>query len=81
MFLLQNKKAALKKAEYIDNEIISKGDFPKLTGIPFSIKDNFCTKGIKTTAGSKMLENYLPPFDATSITKLDEAIWLVNKFR
>jgi len=77
-FITETKKAALKKAAYIDNEIISKGDFPKLTGIPFSIKDNFCTKGIKTTAGSKMLENYLPPFDATSITKLDEAI-LVGK--
>jgi len=41
-----------------------------LNGIPFSMKDAFSTKGIKTTAGSRVLENYVPPFDATVFAKL-----------
>jgi len=44
-----------------------------LFGLPISVKDNICTKGILTTAGSKILSGYLPPFDATCISKIKEA--------
>ena len=44
----------------------------KITALPISVKDCICTNNIKTTAGSKILENYIPPFDATAIKKLKE---------
>lgn len=50
----------------------SKSNSP-LSGIPFSIKDNFCTKDVKTTASSKVLENFIPPYDATVVSKLRAA--------
>ncbi len=51
---------------------IDAGEATLLTGIPISIKDNMCMTGRKTTAGSKILENYFAPYSATAILKLDE---------
>ncbi len=60
---------ALKQAKELDK----KGNFSQpLSGIPIAIKDIFCTKGIKTTAGSKILENYIAPYTATSIKKIEK---------
>ncbi len=71
----------LEKTEKIQNKYqpfitINKdvrGEFEKkLFGLPVSVKDCICTKGLQTTAGSKILEGYIPPFDATCITKIKE---------
>lgn len=51
-------------------KIIDEGKGSGLCGIPLAIKDNICTDGIKTTCASKMLENFVPPYDATVIEKL-----------
>ncbi|MCK4242662.1 MAG: aspartyl/glutamyl-tRNA amidotransferase subunit A, partial [Dehalococcoidia bacterium] len=66
------EELALSEAEKADKRI-SDGDFTPLTGIPALVKDNMCTKGIRTTCSSKMLENFIPPYDATVVEKLREA--------
>jgi len=63
-------EAALKQAEKADKRI-AKGDINPLTGVPVVIKDVLCTKGVRTTCSSKMLENFIPPYDATVVEKLN----------
>ena len=60
--------------------IILKGEENLLDGIPIGIKDMFCTKGIKTTASSKMLENFIPPYESTVTQNLwDDGAILLGK--
>lgn len=60
------------QAEVADN-LIQNGNAAPLTGIPFLIKDNISTRGIQTTAASRILEGYVPPFDATVVSRLKDA--------
>ena len=64
---------ALADATRAENEIDHGGYRGPLHGVPFSIKDNIATKGVRTTAGSKILDQWKPDFDATVVAKLKEA--------
>ena len=68
-FITIDKEGALKQAEEADKQR-KNGKAGRLCGIPLSIKDLLATKGLKTTCGSKILENYIPPYDATVVSKV-----------
>ncbi|MBF0495371.1 MAG: Asp-tRNA(Asn)/Glu-tRNA(Gln) amidotransferase subunit GatA [Deltaproteobacteria bacterium] len=71
-FVTMNQEEALASAEAA-NQRYKDGTAGPLTGIPLGIKDVICTKGLRTTCSSKILENYIPPYDAMVMTKLREA--------
>ncbi len=66
------KDRAFAEAEQADRDIKA-GNLKPLTGIPVALKDIFCTQGIRTTCGSHILHNFIPPYDATIVEKLKEA--------
>src|SRR5947209_1624697 len=79
-FTLVTDDLALRQAKEADRRVASGENITPLTGIPIAIKDVICTKDITTTCGSRMLENFKPPFDATVMEKLNAAgIVMVGK--
>lgn len=72
-FITVTEDLALTQAKEIDQRIQAGEEPGKLTGIPIAVKDNILVKDIRCTAGSKILENYIAPYDATVITKLKNA--------
>ena len=67
-FTTITKEKALQQAEFIDKQITDNSKLPLLSGIPISIKDNLCTKGIITSCSSNMLRNFVAPYEST-VTK------------
>jgi len=67
------KEEALKQARAADERVKKNEKITPLTGIPIAIKDNMCTRGILTTCSSKILSNYIPPYDATVVSKIKDA--------
>ena len=72
-FLSVTTDTAYAKARAVDEKLARAQPVGPLAGIPVGIKDNICTKGLKTTCASKMLENFVPPYSATAVEKLDAA--------
>ena len=66
------KQDAGKQADNIQKKIDNNGELPLLAGIPAGISDNICTSGVLTSCGSRMLSNFVPPYDATAVKKLSQ---------
>ena len=71
-YLTLTKELAMQQAEFVDAKIAKGKEIQLLEGIPCAIKDNICVDGVRATAGSKILDNYIAPYDATVIAKLKE---------
>jgi len=79
-FVTQTKDAAYQQAEDLDHKLKVWRKTNPLTGMPLAVKDNICTDGVPTTCSSRMLQNFVPPYDATVVSRLrSQAYILVGK--
>lgn len=72
-YMTVTEEEALRKADEMDKKIKQDQEVSPLAGIPMGLKDNMCTKGIKTTCSSKILYNFIPPYNATVYDRLEKA--------
>lgn len=72
-FLCLTEALALKQADAVDKKVASGEELPAFAGVPVCLKDNICVPGYPTTCGSKILEGFVPPYQATAADKLFEA--------
>src|SRR5579862_6932023 len=72
-FLTLSKERAIEQADRIDRLAAEGKPLPALAGVPIAIKDVMSTRGVRTTAGSKSLEKYIPPYDCTAVARMEAA--------
>src|SRR5499427_5970746 len=72
-FLTLSRERAMQQADRIDRMVAEGKPLPPLAGVPVGIKDVMSTRGVRTTAGSKILENFIPPYDCTAVARLEAA--------
>ncbi len=72
-YLTLSQDRAYSQADRVDALVAAGKPLPPLAGVPIAIKDVISTRGVRTTCGSKILENYIPPYDATAVERLEAA--------
>ena len=76
-YITLTKESALETARLVDEKLAKGEELPLLAGIPVGVKDNLATKGVQTTSASKMLEGFLPPYDATVVAKIKDSLAVI----
>ncbi len=72
-YLTLSESRAYAQADRVDAMVAAGKPLPPLAGVPIAVKDTISTRGVRTTCSSKILENYIPAYDATAVVKLEEA--------
>jgi aspartyl-tRNA(Asn)/glutamyl-tRNA(Gln) amidotransferase subunit A len=72
-FLALSEERAYRQADRVDAMVAQGKPLPPLAGVPVAVKDVLSTRGVRTTCGSKILEHYVPPYDATAVERLEAA--------
>ncbi len=72
-FLTVEPERVLARAAEVDRRVRESNDFLALAGVPIAVKDNICTRNLRTSCGSRILSNFIPPYDATAVARLQDA--------
>src|ERR1700687_3471217 len=72
-YLTLSEDRAYAQADRVDALVAAGKPLPPLAGVPIAVKEVISTRGVRTTCGSKILENYVPPYDATAVQRLEAA--------